>query len=239
MAGLAAGVLAGGVGARVMMRIAGAAGGSQGFRTEAGFRIGEVSVIGSIFFVIFIGIFMGIVGSILYVVFRPWLEWAGPWRGLAFGVVLFAIGSASSDAMNPDNRDFFLLDRDVLNVGLIVALFLVFGVTMEMLHRRMDERVGQDGGESAIYVGMGVLGAAIGLPILASTMFTDGGCHCGPPIWAGVFTVVAGLGTLAWWMSGRDQRWRRPAHLLGWTGLIGATAFGLVRAISDAAEIIG
>jgi hypothetical protein len=241
IAGVLTGLLVGGLGSRVLMRIAGAAGRglAQGLRTEAGFRVGEVTLGGSIAVFVFIGILFGILGGVLYVVVRPWLEWAGRWRGVAFGVVLFAIGSASSDLMNPDNRDFFLLDRDVLNVSLIVALFLAFGVTMEALHRRLESRMRSGEDQTAIYTGLGALGAVIGIPLLIFTMFSEDGCRCDPSPWIAWFTVLTAIGTIGWWMAGRDRRWMLPSRMVGWTGLLGATGFGLVRAISDAAEIIG
>jgi hypothetical protein len=241
IAGVVTGVLVGGLGSRILMRIAGAAGRdlAQGLRTEAGFRVGEVTLAGSIALFIFVGVLFGILGAVLYVIVRPWIEWAGRWRGVVFGIVLFALGSASSDLMNPDNRDFFLLDRDLLNVGLIVSLFLAFGVTMEALHRRFDGRMPRGDDQTAIYAGLSVLGAALGVPLLITMMFTNAGCDCDPSPWVAWFTVVAALGTVAWWLGARDDRWSRLGRSLGRTGLIGATASGLLRAISDAAEILG
>lgn len=241
VAGLVTGVLVGGIGSRIFMRIAGASGRdlAQGLRTEAGFNVGEVTVGGTIALVVFVGVLFGIVGAALYVVVRPWLAWAGRWRGLAFGMVLFAIGSASSDVMNPDNRDFFLLDRDVLNVVMIVLLFLSFGVTMEAIHRRLDARMPTGDTATAAYSGIGAFGLLLATPLLVVTMFTEDGCSCGPSPWIAWFTVVSAIGTVLWWFGGRNGRWSLPGRVLGYVGLAGATAFGLVRAISDAAEIIG
>jgi len=69
-----------------------------------------------------------------------------------------------------------------------------------------------------------------------SIMFGDQ-CDCDPPILVGVFTAVAGIGTAMWWS--RRDRLRLPARAAGYVGLVGAAGFGLVRAISDAADIIG
>ena len=82
---------------------------AQGVSTEAGNRVGEITLGGTLVLVFIIGIAAGITGAVLYAVFRPWLAWAGRFRGVAFGVVLFAAGSATSDVLNPDNPDFFIV----------------------------------------------------------------------------------------------------------------------------------
>ncbi|MEX0826183.1 MAG: hypothetical protein WD184_05475 [Acidimicrobiia bacterium] len=239
--GLLTGVVVGGLGSRVFMRIAGATGrpAARGAGTEAGFRVGELTVGGTMALVVFVGIFAGIIGALLYAIFRPWLSWAGRFRGLVFGVVLFAFGSASSDVMNPDNVDFLILGNDLINVVMIVALFLAFGVVIEEIHRALDRRVAPSGDRMRIgLVLFAATGALLSIPLTITTMFGDG-CDCGPPIVAAWFTILAGVGTVLWWVSSRRGAARLPAQVLGYAGLIGTTAFGLVRAISDAAEIIG
>jgi hypothetical protein len=137
LAGLVAGIIVGGAGARLFMRIAGAAAGerARGATTEAGFTVGEITVGGTVELVVFVGIFAGIVGASLYVLFRPWLAWAGPWRGTAFGVVLFALGSATSDVLNPDNVDFAILGNEFLVVATAFALFIGFGALIDAAFR--------------------------------------------------------------------------------------------------------
>ena len=239
--GLITGVLVGGLGSRIFMRIAGATGrdSAQGATTEAGFRVGEITVDGSLQLLFFVGIFVGILGALLYAVFRPWLAWAGRLRGLVFGAVLFAVGSASSDVMNPDNIDFFILGNGLLNVLVIGGLFLGFGVVIEEIHRLLDRKppneTGRVGVGSALLAVVGTLAA---VPLTISIMFGNS-CDCDPPIVAAWFAVLTGIGTVLWWVSARRPRLRLPATVTGYVGLIGATAFGLVRAISDAAEIIG
>lgn len=241
LAGLVTGITVGGIGARIFMRIAGATGRplAQGLTTEAGFRVGEITAGGTIALIVFVGILFGILGAVVFVVVRPWLAWAGRWRGAVFGIVLFAIGSASSDVMNPDNRDFFLLANDIVNVVAIGVLFLLFGVVMEWSHRWLDRRLPRGTTWITIFGVITGLGAVIGLPLMITTMFTDGGCDCGPSPWIAWSVVVMGLGTVGWWLGGRREVMRGPAMLAGYLGLLGAVGFGMVRAISDAAEILG
>ena len=221
------------------MRIAGATGraSAQGATTEAGFTVGEVTLTGTIELIVFVGIFVGIAGAVLYAIYRPWLAWAGRARGVAFGLLLFAVGSASSDVMNPDNFDFVILGRPLLDVLVIVGLFMSFGVVIEEAHRLLDRRMATVARD--IHPGHALLAAAgvlLGIPLLIAFMFADG-CECDPPVLVGWFTVVAGVGTLLWWS--RLDRLRPWARVAGYVGLLGAAGFGLARALSDAAAIVG
>ena len=241
LAGVATGVLVGGIGSRLFMRIAGATGSSaaQGATSEAGFTVGKITFGGTVSLILFVGIIFGILGAALYVVFRPWLAWAGRLRGVVFGVVLFAVGSASSDVMNPDNFDFFILGNGLLDVLLIAALFLAFGIVMEEIHRALDKRVsGQPGHRRIVFAAISLLGFLIAVPLMVSTMFGNSFCHCDPPVLVGWLTALSAVGTTLWWLESSYQSAALPARLAGYLGLLGATSFGLIRALSDAIDII-
>ena len=243
LAGIVTGLLVGGVGGRLFMRVAAATAvpTAQGRSTEAGFRVGEITAEGSIGLIIFIGLFTGIVGAVLLVIFEPWMSWAGRWRGLAFGVVLFAAGSATSDIQNPDNIDFRILDNPFVTVPLIVGLFLVFGVVVTRLAdffagRHPPVTTSTRKITYILTAGLGVLGGLSFLPAL----FTENLCGCEPPLLAASFVLVTMLGTLLWWLSTiRDKpNLIRTATAIGMVGLIGTTVFGLIRAVSDSVAII-
>lgn len=247
LAGLVTGVVVGGVGGRLFMRIAGAAAPrvAQGAGTEAGFTVGEVSVGGTIALVVFIGVFVGVLGAALLVASMPWLAWAGRWRGVLLGVVLFAAGSATSDVMNPDNFDFRILRNGPLLVGLILGLFLAFGVVIDRFFVVFGSSIPPAGGRrgvDGVFFAIAALGLVIALSILP-ILFTEEFCDCDPPLAASWSVIVMGVGTVLWWTSalvtGAAARLRSAAGLLGYTGLIGVLLFGLTRAISDAIEIIG
>jgi hypothetical protein len=240
IAGLVTGIVVGGIGGRLFMRIAGAAARdtAQGATTEAGFTVGEVTFGGTVALILFIGVFVGIVGAALYLIFRPWLSWAGRWRGVAFGVVLLAVGSATSDVMNPDNVDFLILGNSV---------FLSFGLVLDALFGFLDARLpGEEEGWRAVgvvYVAISGIGlvAVSGLPF--AIFVGDSACSCGPPVIASWSVAVAAVGTLVWWISSiapRSPRWLRTgAGTVGYGGTLAVLVFGLVRAVSDAADIIG
>jgi hypothetical protein len=247
-AGVFTGILVGGIGGRLFMRLAGAAAPqiAQGRRTEAGFTVGEVTFGGSLGLVIFIGIFTGVIGAILFVVFAPWIAWARGWRGVLFGVVLFAIGSATSDIMNPDNIDFRILENPVLLVAAIFLLFVVFGLVMDAAFRFLDQRMpgAQDGSGSvnAPYIVLALVGVLAFVAVLPGFFSETAFCSCQPPILASVAMLLSGLGTLMWWVTvlfSVMPSWSRiVSAVLGYTGIAGVLVFGLFRALSDAIEII-
>ena len=247
-AGLIAGLLVGGVGGRVFMRIAGAASGTRGSGriTEAGFIVGEVTVIGTVFLVLFIGILTGIVGAVMYLAMRPWLGWAGRWRGVVFGVGLFALTSATSDLMNPDNRDFSILGNGPLLVAMIAALFVGFGVVTDEAFRWLDARLpGEEAGwrvAGSAYAVLAVLGVIALLPVGFGLL--SGGeevCGCDAPLlasWSFVVVIVSTAVMWIWTIVHLPSWVARTATITGYLGTAGVFAFGLLRAISDATDII-
>lgn len=225
------------------MRIAGAAAAdsARGATTEAGFTVGRFTLDGTLSLVIFVGISAGIVGAVIYLIFRPWLAWSGRWRGAVFGLLLFAVGSATSDVLNPDNIDFLILGNEGLVVGMIIALFVGFGAFMEWMFGIMDRRLPAASGVGRwVYALVAIVGAAAGGLTAPFLLFSRQACDCDPPVVASVFVVVAGLGTLLyWWHSVRPSRFLTAATTLGFTGVAGATVFGLIRALTDAISVIG
>ena len=242
IAGLITGLLVGGVGGRLFMRIAGAANpGARGRTTEAGFTVGRITADGTLGLVLFIGLFVGVGGAVLYVIFRPWLSRVGKWRGVAFGVLLFGIGSATSDVLNPDNIDFVILGNQGLLVSMVFALFVGFGALIDWLFGLLDLRLPAVDRRSArwTYAGLALAGLVLAVLFVPFALFSERACDCEPPIGASVSVVATAAGTVLWWWSGlRDRRFSPLARGLGLGGLAGALVFGLIRAISDAVQIM-
>ena len=250
IAGVVTGVIVGGLGGRLFMRIAGATASdsAQGRTTEAGFQVGEITVGGTLGLVIFIGITAGLIGAVLYVVFRPWLHWTGRWRDVAFGVVLFAVGSATSSVLDPDNIDFVILGNSLFLVLMVLALFLAFGMLIDWAYAILDRRL-PIGDKSQrvtrfLYGALALFGLLIATgPVFSGMLMNSSNfCDCDQPILVSVFVSVTTVGTLLWWASGLSSRASRleiAGRILGFIGLAGATSFGLIRAISDAVDVIG
>jgi hypothetical protein len=244
LAGLVTGVLVGGIGGRIFMRIAGAIapGSSQGRNTEAGFRVGEVTFGGSTGLIIFIGLFSGFVAAAYWVALFPWLTVAGRFHGVAFGIVGFAAASATSDLMNTDNIDFTILKNEPVVVVMIFLLFITFGVVLDLTYRLIDKRTPvPDPNLNAVFYTLSALGLFMG-SFAAITILTSEACSCTPPMGVGWSLLLVAAATIAWWVSvltARSPAWLgRASAVAGYLGLAGVLVFGLIRAISDAVEII-
>ena len=246
ISGFLTGIAVGGIGSRLFMRISAAAASdaAQGATTEAGETVGAITFEGTMGLVVFVGIGTGIFGAVLYATFRPWLAWAGRYRGLGFGAVLFAVTSATSDVLNPDNVDFTLLENRALTVTLIVLLFLGFGLVMNLVVGVVDHRLPPWDEHHRVarvvygtIMGVGVAITLLGMP---SLLFSPS-CDCDAPIFASLFVVITAVGTLMLWaaeIGGRSDRSLSIARTLGLSGVAGTLVFGLWRAGSDAVAIL-
>ncbi len=129
------GVLTIGAGGRLMMRVLAATSPDdvQGLRTEADEIIGEVSVGGSVFLIVVVGIGAAVVGLALYSSLRRWL----PDRSLAAGFVGVAIGAGllvrPAGLLTSANSDFTLVAPVALAVALCLTTLVLFGATFGVL----------------------------------------------------------------------------------------------------------
>ena len=139
LAGMLVGVVVGGIGARVAMRLIGimTAPSFIGTQTANGNRVGDITLSGTLELVVFDGAIAGALGGALYAVVRPWLARSGRWAGLAFGAFLLAaLGSAILD---PQNGDFRRLGSPPLDVALFAVIFVVFGLLIVPLAERIAQ----------------------------------------------------------------------------------------------------
>jgi len=132
---LVAGILVMGLGGRLMMRVLAATSSDdvQGFVTDMEAIVGEVTVGGTIGFVLFIGAGSGLIGWLLRLVFRRWL----PRRSVVAGLLAAGIGAGllarGSSLLDPDNHDFAILSPTLLAVGMIIALIVTFAMLLAVL----------------------------------------------------------------------------------------------------------
>lgn len=88
LAGLLGGLLVVGLGGRVFMRVAALIDpSSTASLTSNGNRIGDITVGGTISFVLFAGALFGVYAAVLWVTVAPWIPGRGMIRALANGVV--------------------------------------------------------------------------------------------------------------------------------------------------------
>jgi len=137
LSGFVAGLIAGGVGSRIAMRIVAITAGDadQGAITDFEATVGVISADGTVFLT-FLGGMAGALGGLLYLAVRRWLADAGRWRGLVFGLLLLAtFGSAIIDGDNPDFDEF---GSPGLNIAMFAALFIMFGLLVAPLFERIE-----------------------------------------------------------------------------------------------------
>jgi hypothetical protein len=199
LAALVAGVLFGGVGGRIAMRISALMDPSAGRRmTEAGARVGEITLGGTISFVIFVGIFTGIGLALIWVVVQRWLPTNRGYRYSAGAVIGIAMGGRF--AIDGRNVDFLILGPKAGQVGIFLLLAAMTGVAVVGIDGRLERSLPrQSSAALAGYwaiAGLGLLATVPGLTLL----FTNGGCQCvSPPRLPGAALIaVAGWTLWAW-----------------------------------------
>jgi len=231
VAGGLAGMLAGGIGSRVAMRIAALAAPDavQGLLTEAQATIGRITLGGTLFLVVFAGIGSAIIGTAFYLAVREWLPTRRWKRALAFGLLeLLVFGSTTLD---PGNRDFTILGRPLLNVAVFASLFVLHGVLLVMLQRpsrRIVEAVGAGVGwrEGIVTAATGLAAALTALGVTAAALQSGGS-------WARLWrlTLIACAAGLAFVRPDPARlRTRRAMRMVGGAALV-------VIALSGALEL--
>ena len=136
------GILAIGAGGRLMMRVLASTSPDevQGLRTDAEETIGDVTLDGSMFLIVVLGIGAGVAGLAIFAALRRWL----PDRSLAAGLLGVAIGAGilvrPSGLISSDNGDFVLLDPLALAVALCLAMVVLFGATVGVLVDHLGPR---------------------------------------------------------------------------------------------------
>ncbi|HEY8786048.1 MAG TPA: hypothetical protein VIN63_06185 [Candidatus Limnocylindria bacterium] len=161
LSGIVVGIVVGGLGSRLVMRLSAIAAGSvvQGVTTANGNRVGEITVGGTIALIIFGGVFAGIFGGLLYASVRPWLAPFARWRGLIFGLGL--LGLAGSLILDAANSDFIVLRPPLLNVTMFAVLFLIFGIALVPVFDRTLRALAESSPISGALALLGVVLAAL------------------------------------------------------------------------------
>jgi len=108
--GATAGILAAGAGGRLVMRLLAVTAGAdaQGQITEAEEIVGRITVDGTIGFVVFTGLFLGLPSAAGYLLLRRWLP-AGRAAGLAYGALLLVVAGTRLEPLPRGNPDFDLV----------------------------------------------------------------------------------------------------------------------------------
>ena len=132
-AGVAAGVLAAGAGGRLVMRLLAATSpDAHGSLTEAGEKIGEITIGGTLGFIFFTGVPAGFLSGALYALVAPVLP-RGRAAGIVLGLLLLVLAATRIEPLRSDSVDFLLLDPAWLAVLGFSALALFQGMLVAAL----------------------------------------------------------------------------------------------------------
>lgn len=137
-----AGLLVIGPGGRLVMRLLAVTAGddAQGRVTEAEEIVGRITVGGTISFVLFVGLFGGILLTGLWGGLRKWLP-AGRVGALVVGL-LFAVTFATRlDPLRPENRDFRIVGPGWLSVASMLLLGALSVLTIAAVAGRVSRRL--------------------------------------------------------------------------------------------------
>ncbi len=128
------GLIAGGVGSRVAMRLIALADSSaDGTFTDSKATVGEFTM-GGTFGLLMLGTVAGVMGGLLYLGLRRWLPVPPAWNGMAFSVFTFVtVGFLLFDSAN---ADFQIFEPVLLVIGLFSMLFFVNGLLLAALMDR-------------------------------------------------------------------------------------------------------
>jgi hypothetical protein len=242
-ASVLAGLLVGGVGGRLVMRVSALADSeAAGVVTENGNTVGEITLGGTVALVVFVGGLGGLLASVVIVGAEPWLRWMGPLRGLGFGLaVLAAFGS--DDPF--DSPDFLILDPPLLNVAMFVGLFVAFGLAAAGAYWALDRKLPP--AKAELQAGHALVAALGAVPLFMIVLFftAPGFCGCDPAHGIGLAVLVMVASTVITLVSSVASAaalvpaWlARVATVTGYGALAALLALGLNRTFDHILEIV-
>ena len=217
LAGVIAGVIVAGFGGRMFMRLAAAIDPSAlGAITSNGNSVGVITLEGSLGFVVFVGMLVGVSVGVHWVVVAPWLPWTGVARALANGVIAAALGSLF--VVRSGEPDFQLLRPEAAILAMLIGLVAILGVAVALIDDFLERRSPAAHAASARTRALYWIFLAIGLvlaPLAVGAYFSSESPGFHPPMDVGAAMLVVGAATLTWWtLRVRDGRTERPFALL-------------------------
>ena len=137
-AGVVAGMLAAGAGGRLVMRLlALTSPDAKGSVTEAGQIVGEITLDGTLAFIVFTGLAAGLLSAILCALVRPVLP-PGCTAGAVLGGLLLILAGTRIEPLRADNFDFIIVGPVWLAVVAFTALALFQGMVTVAIAERIS-----------------------------------------------------------------------------------------------------
>ena len=199
ISGAIVGIVVGGIGARVVMRVVAILHpDAVGALTENGNRIGDITMGGTLFLVLF-GLISCALAGVLWVIVSPWIPGQTGVRALLTAGIAIATGTPL--LIIGRNPDFVILDHDPVVVALLVALVGLIGLSIALLDswldRRLPHAVTGRKGPAVFYATVTLMGAVLVVPFVLLIFLTSDEYHL--RLRAGYALLVVGLCTATWW----------------------------------------
>lgn len=191
--GAATGVLVTGAGGRLAMRLLAATSpDATGRITEAQVVVGQISLGGTVVYLLFGALPLAFASAALYLLVAPWLP-RGRAAGPTFGVLLLVAGAPFVDPLRADNIDFDLVGPGWLSVLVFAALSILQGAALSAIGGRLSRSLPLLSRQHE---------AAIGAPLLIAVVLVP----VGIVIAAGAMVVAAAPRLLPWVLAARASR---------------------------------
>jgi hypothetical protein len=220
-----AGVTVIGAGGRLAMRLLAvtAGDGAQGRITEADQVVGDITLAGTRDFILFTGIFGGLIAAAIYLVVRRYLP-PNPLGGLVFGAGLLVVLGTVIDPLRAENPDFDIVGPGWLSVAVFGLLALVFGPVLAGWMARLSEWLPLPSAEPRVLVRYAVpaVPALVVFPVLA------------PLLVLGVVVVL-----VTRWGALVDAVRSHRALLVGRVALVALVVLALPGALAAMSDIVG
>jgi hypothetical protein len=140
VAALIAGILVGGLGGRLVMRLAAIlVPETAGRTTENGNSIGAITVDGTLLLIVFGGLLTGVVAGGIWVVVRPWLP-ADRGRRVLVSIPL-ALAFGAPLLIEGDNLDFAILGNDPVVIAMLLVLVAAAGPALALIDDSLGRRL--------------------------------------------------------------------------------------------------
>jgi len=220
-----AGITVIGAGGRLAMRLLAvtAGDGAQGRITEADQVVGDITLTGTRDFIVFTGIFGGLIAAAIYLVVRRYLP-PNPLGGLVFGAGLLVVLGTLIDPLRAENPDFDIVGPGWLSVGVFGLLALVFGPALAGWMARLSEWLPLPSAEPRVLARYAVpaVPALVVFPVLA------------PLLVLGLVVVLVSR-----WGALVDAVRSHQALLVGRVALVALVVLALPGALAAMSDIVG
>ena len=200
ISGILAGIVVGGLGGRLAMRIAALLHpDATGALTDNGNRIGQITPGGTLGLVLF-GVVACAMAGAVWVVVSPWIPGRAGVRALLTAGIAIAIGTPV--LIIGGNPDFVILDHDPKVVVLLVTIVGTIGLSIALLDswldRRLPHAITGRTRPTAFYAIVTLMGAVLVLPFVLLVLLTSDEYQL--PLRAGYALLAVGLCTAVSWI---------------------------------------